>query len=80
MTAGSLKDVGKPRHHPRIEIVVALADVVVHMREEFGAVALARLDREAAPQIVKARHVTSGEEADVLILAAASLPHPEFCF
>ena len=68
----ALKNVGKPRHHPCVERVVALADVVVQMREELGAVALARLDREAAPQIVKVRHVTSGEEADVLVLAAAS--------
>ena len=52
---GSLEDIGQPRHHPRIELGVAAADVVAYMRQEFRAVALARFDRETAPQIVEVR-------------------------
>jgi hypothetical protein len=55
----ALDNIGKPSEDPGEQVRIAAAYVVQKVRLEEGAVAGFRLDREAAPQIVIARHVAA---------------------
>jgi len=49
LDARLLKDLRPPAHHPQKRRLVAARRVVLHVRQEFRAVALTRLYREALP-------------------------------
>src|SRR5262249_36096941 len=76
LLVGMLKDVGEPSNYPVVERAVVLTNILMDMGQKLRAVALARLDGEAAPQIVEAGDVPAGKETKVEIFAPLRVRDP----
>src|SRR5262249_46187443 len=73
-----LRDLSEPADDPLIQRLVALGDVVADVGEELAAVARARLDREAPPEVEVAAPPAGRGELDALVLAPPGVPEPVF--